>query len=165
MFQQRVFVLTFVCLVSVSALQTTGCGGTSSSGVPGYSSTEVTGGGVISTIKEWIVGFATAVGEFVFEKAATFAEAVSKAWSAFWGTDKVNGVRVDENDPLKGVFESTLQCKVEWGSTGSDSRSNSLEITLDHPKMVRTSPDSTDWQLAPEERSRIDTLQQQLLKR
>lgn len=121
-------------------------------------------GGKIAPVKDWIVSFATATGAYVVEKATTFAGALSRAWTAFWGTDKVNNVIVDKGDPLKGIYDGLLRSKVEWGSGGSRERANLVEIKLDHPRMVRESESTTEWKLAPKEEERIKELQRQLLE-
>ena len=130
-------------------------------------------GGVITPVLDWFVGFATETGEWVIEKATTFGDAVVRAWRAFWGTDKliVNNVIVDKDNPLRGEYNGVLQCKAEWNRTVSSGgcrreeqeRSDVVLIKLDHPKMVRESEDSTDWELAPEEKDRINMMRDQLL--
>lgn len=117
----------------------------------------------ITPVFDWFVGFAKATGEFVVEKASNFADAVARAWTAFWGPDKVNNVLVDEDNPLKGMYDGKLQCSVAWGAEGSDPRDNRLEIELDRPRMIRESADSEEWALAPKEKSRIKELQKLLL--
>ena len=118
----------------------------------------------ITSVMEWVVGFATATGEFVTEKAATFAQAVSRAWTAFWGAATVGGVIVDENNPLQGVFDGVLQCSIEWGDGGSSESSNRMAIELDRPRMMRGSVEVENWKLAPEERQRIEELRDLLLQ-
>ena len=118
----------------------------------------------VKDVAEWIVGFAKETGDYIVAKASTFADAVTAAWRAFWGTDKVNNVKVDKNDPLHGTYDGTLQCKAEWkGTGGGKERQNEVSIKLDHPRMIRKTAENTDWELAPEERTRIDDLQRQLM--
>ncbi len=152
MYQSLLVKVLVALVVAIPLLGSTGCG----------PSTEGEGG--FRPVMEWVVGFATATGEFVMEKATTFAQAVSRAWTAFWGAATVGGVIVDENDPLQGVFDGTLQCSVEWGSTGSSEASNRMAIELDRPRMVRDSADVENWELAPEERQRIEELRDLLLQ-
>ena len=118
----------------------------------------------IEPIIDWFVGFATATGDWVIEKAATFAQAVQSAWQAFWGTDLINNVKPDPNNPLEGEYDGTLKCEVGWGKVDENGMpTNKLSITLECPHMVRQSEESTQWELAPSERQRIEVLQQQLL--
>ena len=115
-------------------------------------------GNTIGTIKDYIVGFATDVGKWVYEKAATFAEALARAWRAFWGTDLVKNVRPFPDNPLKGEYQGKLKTRVEWGKVNPDTGKpeNHVEIALTNPIMVRPSKDSTDWELAPEEKRKIE---------
>ena len=57
-----------------------------------------------------------------------------------------------------------IGCFVAWGEVDEDNPQgkNTLEIKLHNPKMVRSSVDS-DWELAPEEKERINTLQETLM--
>ena len=91
--------------------------------------------------------------------------AVQGAWKAFWGTDLVNNVKPDAEDPpLQGTYEGTLKCEVGWGKLAEDGKpANSMTISLVNPRMVRESSDTTEWDLAPKEHGRIDVLQDQLL--
>ena len=150
MAKPHVFVLSVVLLLLVPVLCTTvGCTGEN---------------GPITPVLDWFIGFAKATGEWVVEKASTFADAVARAWGAFWGPDKVGDVFVDEDDPLKGTFDGKLRCSVAWGAEGPNPRNNRLEIELDGPQMTRESADSKEWDLAPKEKSRIEELQKQLLQ-
>lgn len=134
---------------------------------PGLSTMSGCRGGSLGPVDDfvgWIVGFAKETGEFVVEKAQVFSDAVAAAWRAFWGLGKVNNVIVDENDPLRGVYDGTLQCRAEWRRTGgTGGEPNEVSIKLNRPRMVRQSPDNTSWELAPEEQDRINVLQNQLM--
>ncbi len=112
----------------------------------------------IGTITDYIVGVATDVGEWVYEKADTFAKALAKAWRAFWGTDLVKNVRPFPDNPLKGEYQGELKARVQWGKVNpdTDSPENHVEIALTNPIMVRPSKDSTEWELAPEEKRKIE---------
>ena len=115
-------------------------------------------------VTEWIVSFATETGKYIGHKATAFADAVAAAWKAFWGTDKINNVKLDQNDPLRGKYDGILQCKAEWkGTENGKERQNEMSIKLDHPRMIRTTTESTEWELAPEERACLDDLQKQLM--
>gem|GEM_PF-7042518 len=161
MFKQLALRLGMVTVMTVSTIGLSGCGDSDTTGEDG--------GGIASVAeqaKDWIVAFATETGSYVLSKAEQFGSALSAAWTAFWGSDKVNNVIVDKDDPLKGKFDGILRCSVDWGGiTDGESkvRDNSLKITLDHPRMVRTSEESTDWTLAPEETDRLRALEKQLL--
>lgn len=118
----------------------------------------------VKQVAEWIVSFAKETGEFIGRKATAFADAVAAAWRAFWGTDKINNVIVDKDNPQRGKYDGVLQCKAEWNRTvDSRQRHNELSIKLDHPRMVRKSAETTEWELAPEERARLNDLQKQMM--
>jgi len=119
----------------------------------------------IVPVADWIVGFARETGAWVTAKAENFAAALADAWKAFWGTDLVANVKPDKDDPLKGTYDGKLKVSASWGKLSEDDGKpgNHLGITLDHPRMVRQSAESTEWELAPREKDRIDELQKQLL--
>ena len=120
-----------------------------------------TGGVTIPPIKavwDWIVGFATDAGQYVKEKATTFAEALKRAWLAFFQNH--SDIVPDANNPLKGTFSGILKCVVAWGKDGV----NELKITLKQPRMQRTSSDSDHWELDDAAKKQIETLRDQLLK-
>ena len=122
-------------------------------------------GGVITPVVDWLIGFATDVGDWITAKAKNFSEAVKAAWKAFWGTEMISNVKPDKNDPLKGTYAGVMKCEAGWGKDSDDDGKpdNRMEITLDHPKMARKSVNSTEWELAPRERTRLDELRKQLL--
>lgn len=123
------------------------------------------GKGAIVPAFDWIVGFATEAGNWVTAKANNFAAALADAWRAFWGTDLISNVKPDKDDPLKGTYVGLMKASAAWGKASEDDRKpgNRLEIELDNPRMIRKSPDSIEWELAPREIERIDELQKQLL--
>ena len=88
--------------------------------------------------------------------ATVFAEALKRAWLAFF--DENMKVDLDPNNLLEGRYIGELRCKVAWGE------GNELSVKLDSPRMVRSSKDSKDWELAPEVKKKIEDLQNQLLK-
>jgi|SRR5665213_1159874 len=117
----------------------------------------------IEKVGDWIVGFATTAGKFVERKAQSFSDAVARAWEAIFPTI-VSDVRPDPPDTahsLTGTYDGNLTCKAQWGS---EKKMNELSITLDHPRMVRTSPSSQEWTLAPEADERIMHLKTELTK-
>ncbi len=128
----------------------------------------VTGcGGVnpVAVVAEWVVGIAKDAGNFVIEKAGTFADALTRCWKAFWGSNLINNVEVNKENPLKGIYQGILQCSVKWLRTeGSKKLENELSSKLTNPHMVRNSIGSTDWELDPEEMEKINNLVRQLMK-
>lgn len=156
MTKQQCWVTPILCLclfVGFVTATSSGCGRVSS---------------IVATAGEWVVGFATEAGTYIIEKAGTFADAVSAAWKAFWGTDKqiVNNVLVDPANPLVGRYKGEMKCNAEWNrrlEKGQEKR-NSLTITLSDPRMVRTSEESSSWSLAEEEVEKLTLLQKQLLE-
>lgn len=127
----------------------------------------VTGCGVVEPVKviaEWVVGIAKDAGNFVIGKAGTFADALTRCWRAFWGNSLVSNVEVDKESPLKGIYQGILQCSVKWLRTdGSKKLENELSIKLNNPHMIRNSIGSAEWELAPNEMDRINSLAKQLM--
>lgn len=118
--------------------------------IAGPMAASLTGCASVKAVTEWVVGFAKETGEFIVAKAKTFADALAAAWRAFWGTDKVNNVIVDKENPLHGKYDGILQCKAEWNRTeGSKEHHNELSIKLDRPRMIRKSPETVEWDFAP----------------
>jgi hypothetical protein len=109
-----------------------------------------------TSIKEWTVGFAHEVGDYVSEKAEVFADALRRAWIAFFQT---SDVVVDPADPTKGTFSGKLKCEVAWGKDGA----NKLTTILDHPRMQRSSKENTSWELDRGVMETIDELHKKLM--
>jgi len=131
--------------------------GCSCSGSNDSQSSPATNEGVIKPVWDWIVGFATGIGGYVKDKAADFAEALQRAWLAFF--QKYSDVVQDKNDPKKGIFAGILKCEVAWGKK----LTNKLHIELDHPRMHRSEV-GAEWELDQSARERIEDLHRQLLK-
>lgn len=159
--KQRLLVGVLVTCFGISmTVGFAGCGGEGNNG-----ESQTAGGGVIVPVLNWIVGFATETGNWVTAKAENFATALADAWRAFWGTDIIGNVKPDKDDPLKGTYVGIMKAVAIWGKASEDDGEpgNRMEIKLDHPRMIRKSPDSTEWELAPREIDRIDELRKQLL--
>ena len=101
----------------------------------------------ILPVKEWIIEIATATGEWVKGHASTFATAIQRAWRGVF-PDVVDNVDVDPANPLKGHYRSELRV---WVSDHRGAQSGELKLKLWRPSMIRTSSESKEWNIDPEQ--------------
>tara|TARA_Y100000588_G_scaffold312214_1_gene338734 strand:+ start:1152 stop:1574 length:423 start_codon:yes stop_codon:yes gene_type:complete len=97
-------------------------------------------------IKEQIVSFARAGGEFIEERGGQLFDVAEKAWRKFFPKVE-DGVKVDPEDELRGTLEGKYIARLV--EINSDGKKTTIEREFTNPKMIRDSVDGP-WRPDPE---------------
>jgi hypothetical protein len=102
----------------------------------------------VNPVKEWVVEVAIEVGEWMKDHTSALASAIKFAWRKI-RPERFGHVQVDPSNPLKGRHDGEFRILIMIRDPKSKT-TDEFTLKLSNPSMIRGTPDSTEWEIDPE---------------